>query len=102
MTPTSTLAAPVRNENPVIDGSVDAFKRDHPEAGDLFAAGASDAPGTGSSDDWPGPDTGSDSDSEGGETDAGAEFEAGVQKALDQAGVAPRGRRGRKAAGAVE
>lgn len=94
-----SLTAPViANGMPAIDGSVDAFKADHPDAGDLFAAGANeqhagdfgtdDAPGTGSSDD-------AGSDSEGGETDSGAaEFEAGVQKALDSAGVAPkRGRR---------
>jgi hypothetical protein len=120
-----------------IDGSVEAFKKDHPEfkdgadpdAGDLFGqqhgpadgdqaaeqdpadrhagdfgTGDTGAPGAGDSDEpnWPEPGA----DSEGGETDAGsdaAEFEAGVQKALDSAGVAPRGRRGRKvAAGAVE
>lgn len=118
-----------------IDGSVEAFKRDHPEfqdgadpdAGDLFAGqhggevgpgddaasdqhagdfGAADdtgAPGTGDSDEpnWPEPGA----DSEGGETDqAGnaAEFEAGAAAAIAKAGVAPRGRRGRKTAGAME
>lgn len=104
-----TITAPVvANGAPVIDGSSEAFKADHPEA-DLFdGTGAADpaddaAPGTGSSDDadWPTPDA----DSEGGETDAGgdaAEFEAGAKAALEKAGVAPRGRRGRKVAGVVE
>lgn len=109
-----------------IDGSVEAFKKDHPEfadgadAGDLFgeqhggdqagdqhagdfgqADDDSAGPGTGSSDDWPEPGA----DSEGGETDqAGdaAEFEAGAAAAIAKAGVAPRGRRGRKVAGVVE
>lgn len=132
---------------PAIDGSVEAFKKDHPEfadgvnpdAGDLFAqqhggeAGAGDdaasdqhagdfgtaddaAPGTGSSDDapfgepqrgeaWPFPQGDGAADSEGGETDqagAAAEFEAGAKAALEKAGVAPRGRRGRKTSAAVE
>lgn len=109
-----------------IDGSVEAFKKDHPEfadgadAGDLFgeqhggdqagdqhagdfgqADDDSAGPGTGSSDDWPEPGA----DSEGGETDqAGdaAEFEAGAAASIAKAGVAPRGRRGRKVAGVVE
>lgn len=106
-----SLTAPViATGAPVIDGSTEAFKADHPEA-DLFADGAADqhagdfgqadedsaGPGTGSSDDA--------TDSEGGETDAGgdaAEFEAGMQKALETAGVAPRGRRGRKTSATVE
>lgn len=118
-----TITAPVvATGAPVIDGSTEAFKADHPEA-DLFAAGAGDAdpandaaPGTGSSDDapfgepqrgeaWPFPQGDGASDSEGGETDqAGdaAEFEAGAKAALEKAGVAPRGRRGRKVAGAME
>ena len=132
---------------PAIDGSVEAFKKDHPEfadgadAGDLFAeqhggeGGAGDGaasdqhagdfgqadddsagPGAGSSDDapfgepqrgeaWPFPQDDGAADSEGGETDqAGdaAEFEAGAKAALEKAGVAPRGRRGRKVAGVVE
>jgi hypothetical protein len=142
-----TLIAPVRDSAPVIDGSVDAFAKDHPEfaggadAGDLFAeqhggeGGAGDGaasdqhagdfgqadddsagPGAGSSDDapfgepqrgeaWPFPQDDGAADSEGGETDqAGdaAEFEAGAKAALEKAGVAPRGRRGRKVAGVVE
>lgn len=105
-----TITAPVvATGAPVIDGSSEAFKADHPEA-DLFADGASDqhagdfgtdetgAPGAGDSDD-------AGADSEGGETDqAGdaAEFEAGAAAAIAKAGVAPRGRRGRKTAGAIE
>lgn len=112
-----TITAPViASGAPIIDGSTEAFKADHPEA-DLFADGAADqhagdfgqadddsaGPGTGSSDEpqWPEPGT----DSEGGETDAGgdaAEFEAGAKAALQKAGVAPRGRRTRKTAGAME
>lgn len=98
-----TITAPViASGAPIIDGSAEAFAADHPEAGDLFAAGASDqhagdfgtddaAPGAGSSDDagWPEP-------GEAVETDSGAAaFEAGMQKALETAGVAPRGRRPR-------
>lgn len=125
---------------PAIDGSVEAFKKDHPEfadgadAGDLFgqqhgpAEGdqASDqhagdfgqanddsaGPGTGSSDDapfgepqtgenWPFPQ-GDGADAGAAAADDAAAFEVGVQKSLESAGVAPRGRRGRKTAGAVE
>lgn len=100
------LKPPSIDAGDVIDGSNEAFNADHPEAADLFAAGAEGsnvvidfddaAPGTGSSDD-------AGTDSEGGETDAdAAEFEAGMQKALDNAGVVPiASRRGRRpAAGA--
>lgn len=100
------LKPPAIDAAPVIDGSNEAFQADHPEAGDLFAAGAGDAdpaddaaPGTGSSDDWPEPGA----DSEDGETDSSAaEFEAGTKAALEKAGVAPRGRRGRKVAEVVK
>lgn len=109
----ATLTPPAVESGHVIDGSVDAFNADHPEAGDLFADGARDqhagdfgqadddsaGPGAGSSDDAGG------NSSEGGETDAGgdaAEFEAGAAAAIAKAGVAPRGRRGRKTAGAME
>ena len=124
---------------PAIDGSKEAFQRDHPEfkdgadpnAGDLFAeqhggeqpAGDTDqadddsaGPGAGSSDDapfgepqtgenWPFPKDDGAADSEGGETDSAneaAKFEAGAAAAIAKAGVAPRGRRGRKVAGVVE
>lgn len=114
-----TLIAPVRNAGPVIDGTTDAFRADHPEA-DLFSEpdpvardaesvfaeqhGGRDGeagPGAGDSDEpqWPEPDA------NGSAADTGAaEFEAGMQKALDDAGVAPKAaRRGRRAtAGAVE
>ena len=64
----------------VIDGTVEAFEHDHPEAGDLFAAAHQDDAG--------GPhdsDTDSGADSEGGQTDVGsevAEFEQGVKAAV--------------------
>lgn len=127
---------------PAIDGSAEAFKRDHPEfkdgadpdAGDLFAqqhggdAGAGDdaasdqhagdfgtadddsaGPGAGSRDDAPFGEqhTGDEPNWPTGDTpaaDAGdaAEFEAGAAAAIAKAGVAPRGRRGRKMAGVVE
>lgn len=111
-----TIKAPVTATGaPIIDGTTEAFKADHPEGPDLFDTGASDqhagdfgladqtgAPGAGSSDEpnWPEPGA----DSEGGETDSSdaADFEAGAAAAIAKAGVAPRGRRGRKVAGAVE
>ena len=108
---------------PAIDGSVEAFKKDHPEfkegaeAGDLFAEqhgpadghqandqhagdfGAADddsaGPGAGSSDD-------AGADSEGGETDAAsdaAEFEAGAAAAIEKA---TGGRRGKRTRASVE
>jgi hypothetical protein len=121
-----TVTAPVvASGAPIIDGSTEAFKADHPEA-DLFD-GASDqhagdtdqadddsaGPGTGSSDDapfgepqtgenWPFPQ-GDNADTA--SADAGgdaAEFEAGAAAAIAKAGVAPRGRRGRKTSSAVE
>ena len=113
-----TVTAPVvATGAPIIDGSVDAFQADHPDAGDLFADGAADqhagdfgrdddsaGPGTGSSDDWPLPETGGNgaADSEGGETDAAsdaAEFEAGAKAAIEKA---VGGRRGRKTRAVVE
>lgn len=115
-----TVTAPVvASGAPIIDGSTEAFKADHPEA-DLFD-GASDqhagdtdqadddsaGPGAGSSDDapfgepqtgenWPFPQ-GDNADTA--SADAGgdaAAFEAGAAAAIAKAGVAPRGRRGRK------
>jgi hypothetical protein len=125
-----------------IDGSVEAFKKDHPEfkdganpdAGDLFAeqhgggpidgivGSASDqhagdfgqadedsaGPGAGSSDDAPfgEPQTGDEPNWPTGDTPAedgdAAAFEAGAAAAIAKAGVAPRGRRGRKVTGVVE
>lgn len=130
------LKPPTVDAGPAIDGSVEAFKKDHPEfadgadpnAGDLFeeqhggeqpagdtgqADDDSAGPGTGSSDDapfgepqtgenWPFPQ-GDNADTA--SADAGgdaAEFEAGAAAAIAKAGVAPRGRRGRKTAGAME
>lgn len=113
-----TLTAPVLASGaPVIDGSTEAFKADHPEAGDLFADGAADqhadddsaGPGTGSSDDapfgeaqtgenWPAEAGGA--DSEGGETDSSAaEFEAGAKAAIEKA---TGGRRGKRTRAVVE
>lgn len=114
------ITAPeVPSAKPAIDGSVESFKRDHPEfkdgadpeAGDLFADGASDqhagdfgqadddtaGPGAGSSD-----DAGASTDSEGGETDAAgdaAEFEAGAAAAIEKA---TGGRRGKRTRASVE
>lgn len=113
------LKPPTVDAGPAIDGSVDAFKRDHPEfkdgadpdAGDLFAEGAADqhagdfgqadddsaGPGAGSSD-----DAGASTDSEGGETDAAgdaAEFEAGAAAAIEKA---TGGRRGKRTRAVVE
>jgi hypothetical protein len=111
----ATITAPEMPETkPVIDGTTAAFKADHPDATDLFADGAPDqhagdfgqadddsaGPGAGSSD-----DAGTGADSEGGDTDAAgdaAQFEAGMQKALDNAGVVPiASRRGRRPAAGV-
>jgi len=104
-----TVTAPVvATGAPIIDGTTEAFNADHPEAADLFAAGASDqhagdfgaadddsaGPGAGSSDDWPEP--GADAGAAAG--DDAAAFEAGVQKSLETAGVAPK--RGRRPAAA--
>ncbi len=106
-----TVTAPVvATGAPIIDGSTEAFKADHPEAGDLFAEAAqresaaitaeerggqtdddSAVPGAGSSDD-------ADADSEGGETDASsdaAEFEAGAAAAIEKATGGRRGKRTR-------
>ena len=119
------LTAPAIQSGPVIDGSAKAFSADHPEAGGLFAQQheGTGAPGAGDSDDagtaergenWPFPQgdgaeagaTASDEPQWPAGADAGAgdaaEFEAGAKEALEKAGVAPRGRRGRKGAWVVE
>lgn len=114
-----TVTAPViASGAPVIDGTTEAFKADHPEAGDLFADRVDDdsaGPGAGSSDDapfgepqrgegWPFPqgdgteDGQGGADSEGGETDAAgdvAEFEAGAAAAIEKATGGRRGKRTR-------
>ncbi len=74
----------------VIDGSVEAFQADHPDATDLFLAGAdadADAdPGEGEPDEF--------SDDEGATTDTGAdeqaELEAGMAASLNAAGLKPK------------
>jgi len=52
------LKPPVRSEGPVIDGSVDAFHADHPDAGDMFAAEHGGAGDDGGDDDADGSDAG--------------------------------------------
>lgn len=64
-----TLKAPERSEGPVIDGSVDAFHADHPDAGDMFAA-------------QHGGDGGGDGDHEGGEDEAGEGQPGGETEAI--------------------
>jgi hypothetical protein len=102
-----TLKAP---EKPVdaIDGSTEAFERDHPGAagqGSLLGDETGGGEGGGEFDNWqagdgPGDDTPA-GDSEGGQPDDGAaeqaELEAGITGSLKAAGVKPR--RERKGAG---
>lgn len=90
-----TLKAPeARKPETVIDGTGAEFKKDHPEAGDLFAAahGGPDGDDAGEGD----PDEFGE-ESEGGTTDSGAaeqaELEAGMRDSLQKAGVKPRGRK---------
>jgi len=89
-----------------IDGSVAAFQADHPDATDLFAAGGETDGAEGETTD---PESGT--EDLGGETpdihdDDSAreqrEIEAGMSQSIAAAGVAPKGRRGRKAVGVVE
>lgn len=81
----------------VIDGSTEAFERDHPDAGDLFAAQhGGEAGAEGAAD---GDETRADAgDSVGAEDGAAeqAEIEAGMRESMTAAGVTPKGRRGRK------
>lgn len=117
------ISSPAIQSGPVIDGSVDAFRADHPEAdlfaepdpvaqdaGEMFAEqhGQDGECGTGAGDS---DDAGT--DSEGGETDItrgeawpgeAAELEAGMAASMAAAGLAPKDARRtrRAAAGAVE
>lgn len=117
------ISSPAIQSGPVIDGSVDAFRADHPEAdlfaepdpvaqdaGEMFAEqhGQDGECGTGAGDS---DDAGT--DSEGGETDItrgeawpgeAAELEAGMAASMAAAGLAPKAERRtrRAAAGAVE
>jgi len=80
-----SITAPLPMERP-IDGTVEAFEHDHPEAGDLFAAAHQDDAGG-----PPDSDTDSGADSEGGQTDVGADaefvrFEEGVKTAVKRRG----------------
>lgn len=67
-----TVMPPEKKAEP-IDGSVEAFQKDHPDATDLFSAGASDGPEDGS-------DEGG-SDSEGGEANATSQADKPARKA---------------------
>lgn len=89
-----TLKAPeARKPEQVIDGTGAEFKKDHPDAGDLFAAEHGGT--TGPDDDTPPDDDGGGHpDSDG--ADEQAELEAGMRDGIAAAGVKPRGR---KAAG---
>lgn len=66
---TQITAVPPPPDAPLIDGTTEAFKADHPDAGDMFAAahGMDDAFASVGEDPGPGDDDGS--DSEGGEPD---------------------------------
>ena len=95
-----TLKAPeARKPEVVIDGSKEAFQKDHPNAGDLFAAQHG---GTSGGDEGPG-DVPREGDDEGAAADVEqsgaaeqAELEAGMRDSIAAAGVKPR--RGRAAA----
>jgi hypothetical protein len=100
----ATLTPPKPEAAP-IDGTNEAFERDHPEAGDLFSAEhggdgylGEDHEEEAAQLDGEGPDE-DDGDSEGGEADAEAEFEAGVKARLAEAGVEPVTRSTRTARG---
>lgn len=87
------LTAPAKDTGPVIDGSNEAFKADHPDATDLFAAGDGDDQ----------PDDGFARTENEVENDEDAEFEAGAAAAIAAAGVTPKaGRRSRRSMSAVE
>jgi hypothetical protein len=92
-----TLKAPVITaDTPVIDGTNEAFERDHPGAGDPDAGGLFDdlLPRDG--------DIVSDMVNDSGEIlsnagdDEAAEFEDGARNAIEAAGVKPRGRGGKR------
>lgn len=79
-----TLTPPAKDAGPVIDGSNEAFQADHPDAGDLFAAGGGD---DGQEQD------GSDGDEPPSGDGEAADFEAGAAAAIAKAGKGRRGRR---------
>ena len=90
-----TLRAPeIKKAEPVIDGTGADFKREHPDAGDLFVAQH------GGGDD--GPDESGDEEDGRGHPDAGEaeqdELEAGMRDSLAEAGLKPK-RGGRKVVG---
>lgn len=61
-----TLKAPEKKQE-AIDGSVEAFQADHPDAGDLFAAGAAGVAEEGSDEAGTGADAGADGVADGGD-----------------------------------
>jgi len=78
------LTAPAKDSGPVIDGSIEAFEADHPDATDLFASG-----GGAIGDDEP--------------SNEASEFEAGAAAAIASAGISERGaRRPRRTVASVE
>lgn len=101
-----------------IDGSNAAFQADHPDATDLFAAGGEDGAETGETraDAGESPGAGDDAQAqdgaatgdhagETGDDDSAREqreIEAGMSQSIAAAGVAPKGRRGRKTAASFE
>lgn len=89
-----TITAPeLAEQKPVIDGTTEAFRKDHPEAGDLFAAahgGEAGADDTGAADDGPRHDPDDHYDDAATLADDAAEqaeLEAGMRQALAAAGV---------------
>lgn len=79
----ATLEAPLIPMDQPIDGTADAFRADHPDATDMFAAGADDDGEAGGHDD------------EGAREQA--ELEAGMRDSLAAAGVTPKAKSARKA-----
>jgi hypothetical protein len=83
---TATLEAPLIPMDQPIDGTKAAFAEDHPDATDMFTAGAGGADGEGAG---------------GGQDDDGAreqaEIEAGMRDSLAAAGVKPKGKTALKA-----
>lgn len=97
------LTAPAKDTGPIIDGSNEAFERDHPDATDLFSdgEGSEDKPEQLDEDDEDQPDDGFARTNP--EVDDAAEFEAGAAAAIASAGISERGaRRPRRTVASVE
>lgn len=90
---------PPKEEPAAIDGTGEEFRRDHPDAGDLFAAehGGEGGDAGPEGEDDPADDDGSGHPDTG--ADEQAELEAGMSAALDAAGVKPKRGAARKTAG---